>query len=111
MSLISVCVKRKGAAHHQDGSVYHTGQPFLMDEEQFNKSVPGLLERSTVTPEQIKSKELPPGEPAPATSPAAVAIQDPNNGIDAAKSGTADDVANLGRNGVKGAGKLSLTKK
>ena len=75
MSLILVRVKRPEAAHHADGKVYKTGEPFMMEEELFRASVPGFFER--VEPEQIKSKELPPGEPAHGPATAAVKTPEP----------------------------------
>jgi hypothetical protein len=76
MSLILVRVKRPEAAHHHsDGKIYRTGEPFMMEEEQFQATVPGFFERADAPPEQIKSKELPPGEPA--TGPATAAVQEP----------------------------------
>lgn len=82
MSLISVRVKRKDAAHHQDGKIYRTGEIFQMEESLFlesDKSIHGFFERAE-EPEQIKSKELPPGEPA--TGPAVAAVQEPEEPVD-----------------------------
>ena len=76
MTQIFVKVKRKDACHHENGQVYKTGEPFMMDEDRFKdneKARPGFFERDV--PEQIKSKELPAGEPA--TGPAVAAVQEP----------------------------------
>ena len=76
MSLILVKVVRKGARHYTpDGGCYGTGHPFLMEEDAFLNAPVGLFERAEAPLEQIKSKELPPGEPA--TGPAVAAVEEP----------------------------------
>ena len=76
MPLILVRVKRPEARHYAaDGRCYATGQTFQMEEEQFKTTVPGFFERADEPLEQIKSKEIPDGNPA--TGPAVAAVQDP----------------------------------
>jgi len=78
MSLISVRVKRPDAAHHQDGRIYKTGEIFQMEEQQFKDAetgIPGFFERADPPMEQIKSKDLPKGEPL--KGPAKPAVQEP----------------------------------
>lgn len=78
MSLISVRVKREGAAHHQDGKIYKTGETFKMEEsvfEEADKSIHGFFERADAPLEQIKTKDLPAGEPLKGA--AVPAVQEP----------------------------------
>lgn len=78
MTLISVRVKRPDAAHHQDGRIYKTGEIFQMEEQQFKDAetgIPGFFERADPPMEQIKSKDLPKGEPL--KGPAKPAVQEP----------------------------------
>jgi hypothetical protein len=78
MSLISIRVKRPDAAHHQDGRIYKTGEVFQMEEAQFKdaeRGIPGFFERADALMEQIKSKDLPQGQPI--KGPAKPAVQEP----------------------------------
>lgn len=79
MSLIKVRVARKEAAHHDNGQVYKTGEVFEMEEETFLSTVPGFFERVDALPEQIKSKEIPAGEPTPKDSPSLSKVQEPES--------------------------------
>jgi hypothetical protein len=82
MSLILVKVARKDAAHYQDGEVYRMGVPFKMEESVFDEAVPGFFERADASQppmEQIKSKELPKGEPA--KGPIVAAVQEPEDAV------------------------------
>lgn len=79
MSLISVRVKRPDAAHHQNGRIYKTGEIFQMEDKQFTDAetgIPGFFERADAPMEQIKTKDLPKGEPI--KGPAMPAVQEPD---------------------------------